>query len=62
MKTKICLMEDDKLIKKYESSIIPDNNEIIVLNSKDYKVLNRKYILDDKGLDSILLNVVEVEV
>lgn len=62
MKTKICLMEDNKLIKKYESSIIPDNNEIIVLNSKDYKVLNRKYILDDKGLDSILLNVVEVEV
>lgn len=62
MKTKICLMEDNKLIKKYESSIIPDNNEIIVLNSKDYKILNRKYILDDKGLDSILLNVVEVEV
>ncbi|NLZ35689.1 MAG: hypothetical protein GX889_12485 [Clostridiales bacterium] len=62
MKTKICLMEDNKLIKKYESSIIPDNNEIIVLNSKDYKVLNRKYILDNKGLDSILLNVVEVEV
>lgn len=62
MKTKICLMEDNKLIKKYESSIIPNNNEIIVLNSKDYKVLNRKYILDDKGLDLILLNVVEVEV
>ena len=62
MKTKICLMEDNKSIKKYESSIIPNNNEIIVLNSKDYKVLNRKYILDDKGLDSILLNVVEVEV
>lgn len=62
MKTKICLVEDKQIIKKYESSIIPDNNEIIVLNSKDYKVLNRKYILDDKGLDSILLNVVEVEV
>lgn len=56
MKTKICLVEDKQIIKKYESSIIPDNNEIIVLNSKDYKVLNRKYILDDKGLDSILLN------
>lgn len=62
MKTKICLVEDKQIIKKYESSIIPNNNEIIVLNSKDYKVLNRKYILDDKGLDSILLNVVEVEV
>jgi len=62
MKTKIYLVEDKQTIKKYESSIIPNNNEIIILNSKEYKVLERKYVLDDEGLNFIFLNVVEVEV